>query len=130
MNYTVHGIFQAWIMEWVAFSFSRDLPIPGILYQLNHQGSPRTLELLAYSFSSRSSDSGIEPESPALQVYSLLRSADVMSLTDTAYKKRTSKCDGFPLWIIQKIVKINDWRQKRKNSPMQIDERLWCSVMV
>ena len=26
----VHGIFQARILEWVAISFSRDLPDPGI----------------------------------------------------------------------------------------------------
>jgi len=27
---SVHGIFQARIKEWVAISFSRDLPDPGI----------------------------------------------------------------------------------------------------
>ena len=30
IDYTVHGIFQARILEWVAFPFSRDLPNPGI----------------------------------------------------------------------------------------------------
>ena len=30
MDYTVHGILQARILEWVAISFSRDLPNPGI----------------------------------------------------------------------------------------------------
>ena len=30
MDYTVQGIFQARILEWVAFPFSRDLPNPGI----------------------------------------------------------------------------------------------------
>ena len=30
MDYTVHGILQARIMEWVALPFSRDLPNPGI----------------------------------------------------------------------------------------------------
>ena len=30
MNYTVHGILQARVLEWVAFPFSRDLPNPGI----------------------------------------------------------------------------------------------------
>ena len=30
MNYTVHGILQARILEWVAFPFSRDLSNPGI----------------------------------------------------------------------------------------------------
>ena len=27
---SIHGIFQARILEWVAISFSRDLPNPGI----------------------------------------------------------------------------------------------------
>ena len=30
MGYTVHGILQARILEWVAVPFSRDLPNPGI----------------------------------------------------------------------------------------------------
>ena len=30
MNYTVRGILQARILEWVAFPFSGDLPNPGI----------------------------------------------------------------------------------------------------
>ena len=42
MDYTVHGIFQAKILEWVAFPFSRE-----------------------------SSQPGMEPRSPALQVDSL-----------------------------------------------------------
>ena len=37
MDYTVHGILQARILEWVAFPFSRDLPNPGI--------KPRSLAL-------------------------------------------------------------------------------------
>ena len=47
---SVLGILQARIVEWVAISFSRDLPNPGIkpgpphcrqiLYHLSHQGSP------------------------------------------------------------------------------------------
>ena len=42
-----------------------------ILYQLNLKGSPRILEQVAYSFASRSSNPGIKPGSPALQVDSL-----------------------------------------------------------
>jgi len=42
-----------------------------ILYQLSHKGSPRILEQVAYPFSSRSSDPGVEPGSPALQAGSL-----------------------------------------------------------
>ena len=29
MDYTVHGILQVRLLEWVAFPFSRDLPNPG-----------------------------------------------------------------------------------------------------
>ena len=42
-----------------------------ILYQLSHKGSPRILEWIAYPFSRGSPCPGIEPESPASQVYSL-----------------------------------------------------------
>ena len=41
INYMVHGILQARILEWVAFPFSRDLPNPGI--------EPRSLALQADS---------------------------------------------------------------------------------
>jgi len=54
MDYTVHGILQARILEWVAFPFSKgSFPTlrlnPGpshcrqTLYQLSHKGSPETL---------------------------------------------------------------------------------------
>ena len=43
-----------------------------ILYCLRHQGSSRTLEWIAYPFSRGSSQPGIEPESLAWQVDSLL----------------------------------------------------------
>ena len=33
--YSIHGIFQAIVLEWAAISFSRDLPDPGI-----ESGSP------------------------------------------------------------------------------------------
>ena len=49
MNYTVHGILQARILEWVLVPFSKGFPNQGsnpglphwrrILYQLSHQGS-------------------------------------------------------------------------------------------
>ena len=88
--YTVHGIIQARILEWVAFPFSKGIfptqcSNPGlphfrqIIYQLSHKGSPRRLEWVAYPFSSRSSQQifqeskgvdlpGIEPGSSALKV--------------------------------------------------------------
>ena len=50
MDYTVHGIIQTRILEWVAFHFSRGSSQQGlnpglphckwILYQLSHKGSP------------------------------------------------------------------------------------------
>ena len=42
-----------------------------IVYQLSHKGSPRTLEWVAYPFSSGSPQAGVEPGSPALQADSL-----------------------------------------------------------
>ena len=61
MNYTVHGILQARILEQVAFPFSRDQTQgsnPGlphcrqILHQLSHKVSPGILEWVAYPVSS------------------------------------------------------------------------------
>ena len=56
MEYTVHEILQASILEWVAFPFSRIFPAQGsnpglphcrwILYQLSQKGSPRIPEWL------------------------------------------------------------------------------------
>ena len=63
MDYTVHGILQARVLEWVAFPFSRGSSQPRdqnqesnpglphcrqILHQLSHQGSPqlRNLEVI------------------------------------------------------------------------------------
>jgi hypothetical protein len=54
MGYTVHGILQARILEWVAFPFSRAifptqesnqglLHCRHILYQLSYQGNPMVL---------------------------------------------------------------------------------------
>ena len=82
MNYTVHGILQDRILEWVAISFSRGSSQPRnqtqvscicrqILYQLSHQGSPRILEWVAYPFSRDLPIPGIELGSPALQADSL-----------------------------------------------------------
>ena len=68
MDYTVHGILQARILEWLAIPFSRgsfqprdrtQVSNPGLphcrrtLYQLGQQGSPGILLWVAYPFSSR-----------------------------------------------------------------------------
>ena len=64
-GFSVHGILQARILEWVSISIFRDLPNPGIkprspTLQVDSlpaepQGKPRILEWGAYPFSSRSS---------------------------------------------------------------------------
>ena len=64
MDYIVHGILQARILEVGSFSLQGIFPTQGlnpgfphyrqILYQLSHKGSPRILERVAYPFSSRS----------------------------------------------------------------------------
>jgi len=65
MDYAVHGILHARILEWVAYPFSRGSSqardqtqvsaLQADLYQLSHKGSPRMLEWVAYPFSSGSS---------------------------------------------------------------------------
>ena len=66
MNYKVHGILQAGILEGGNLSLLQGIfPTQGsnlglpycrqILYQLSHKGSPRKLEWVAYPFSSGSS---------------------------------------------------------------------------
>ena len=66
MDFTVRGILQARMLEWVAFPFSRGSSQPRdrtpglrhcrwILYQLSHKGSPSIVECVAYPFSSGSS---------------------------------------------------------------------------
>ena len=80
MDYTVHGILQAIILEWVAFSFSKGSSQPRDQTQVpciavdslltEDQESPRILEWVAYPFSSgpswpRNLDPRIELGSPA-----------------------------------------------------------------
>ena len=60
MDYTVHGILQVRILEWVAFSFSRGSSQPRLptlwvnSLPAESQGSPGMLDWVAYPFSSRS----------------------------------------------------------------------------
>ena len=81
-DYTVPGILQARILEWVAFPFSRGSSQPrdrtqvshiagGFFTQLSHKGSPRILEWIAYPSPGDLPNPGIEPGSPGLQVDSL-----------------------------------------------------------
>jgi len=59
MDYTIHGILLARILEWVAFAFSRGSSQPRDQTQVDSlpadpQGKPRILEWVAYLFSSGS----------------------------------------------------------------------------
>ena len=81
MDYTVHGILQARILEWIAFPFPRGSSQPRIQTQVSHiaggfftswpQGCPRVLEWVAFLFSRQSSWPRNQTRSPALQVDSL-----------------------------------------------------------
>jgi len=76
MDYTVHGILQARILEWIASPFSRGSSQPRDLTQVSHiaggfltswatrEAHKGVLEWVAYPL--------IDPGSPALQVDSLL----------------------------------------------------------
>ena len=76
MEYKVHGILQARILEWVAFPFSGKLPNPGIepkspalqtdSLPAEPQGKPKPI-----SSPADLPNPGIEPGSPALQADSL-----------------------------------------------------------
>ena len=79
MDYTVHGILQARILELGSLSLLQGIfPTQGlnlgllhcrrILYQLSHQGSPSILEWVDYPFSVDLLDPGIKLGSPSLQV--------------------------------------------------------------
>ena len=77
MDYTGHGILQARILEWVAFSF-RGSPNPELeprsptlqadSLHLSHKGSPRILEWQLILSPVDLPDPAIELGSPALQV--------------------------------------------------------------
>ena len=75
MDYTVHGILQDRIPEWVAFHLLQGIfPTQGsnpglqhcrqILYQLSHKGSPRILEWEPIPSPADLPDPGIELGSP------------------------------------------------------------------
>ena len=81
MVYTVHGILQSRILEWVAFPLSRRSSQPRDRTQVScmwadsltaePQGKPRILEWVAYPFSSRSSQPRNQTGASCMQVDSL-----------------------------------------------------------
>ena len=78
MDYRVHGILRARILEWVAYPFSRGSSQPRDQTQISHTAGdslwseppekPKNTGVgNHYHFSRGSSQPGIEPRSPALQ---------------------------------------------------------------
>ena len=107
MDYTVHGILQAGLLEWVAYSLLQGIfPTQGsnpglphcrrILYQLNHQESPRILEWVANPFSSRSSQprnqTGISCIAGGFFTSWATREAQVSAFTDSKVSYFSSIC--------------------------------------
>ena len=81
LGFSVHGILQARILEWVALPSPGHLPNPGsnadlphcrqILYLLSHQGSREYWNGWPIRSSGDLPEAGIELQSPALQADSL-----------------------------------------------------------
>ena len=100
MDYTVHGILQARILEWVAVPFSRgssqprdrtqDSRIAGSLFTAAPQGKPKNTGGLSLSIPSPAAlpDPGIKPGSPSLQ-------ADLFQLAIREDRR------GLPIWGIR-----------------------------
>ena len=113
--YTIHGILQARILEWVAFPFSRGIfPTQGlnpglphcrqILYQLSHQGSPKILEWVAYPFARGSS----QPRNQS----GLFCIAGAFFTSWATRKPRveiTPLCGLFSLWCLYVCIHFKHW---------------------
>ena len=83
----VHGVAKSRtrLREWTELNFMAAITIWQILYQLRHQGSPRTVEWVAYPFSSRPSHPGIKQGSPAPQADSSPTELPGKPNTNTVY---------------------------------------------
>ena len=90
-----------------------------ILYQLSHKGSPRILEWVAYPFSSRSSDLGIKPQSPALQVDSLPNELSILWPPDVKNWLIGKDPDGDRDWRQTLMVTEIEGRRRRGRQRMR-----------
>ena len=126
MGYTVSGILQARILEWVIFPFSRGSSQargsnPGlphckrILYQLSHKGSPRILEWVGYPFSSRYSWSRNRTRVPCIAggfftnwaIREALQSLSHVQLFATAWTAAQQASLSFTIsWSLLKSISI------------------------
>ena len=103
MDYTVHGILQARILEWVPFNFSggssqpRSPALQEDSLLAEPKGKPNNTGVASLSLSSVNlPDPGIEPGSPALQVDSLP--------TELSRKPIVSICS-----LLQLVILTQNW---------------------
>ena len=136
MDYTVHGILQARILEWGAFPFSRGSSQPRdqtqvshiaggfflhcmqILYQLSHKGSPKILESVAYPFFSRSSQprdwTGVSCIAGRFFTNWAIREALTYGCESWTIKADRWGIDAFKLWCWRRLLSIL-WAARRTN---------------
>ena len=105
---SIHGIFQARILEWVAISFSRRSSQPRGWTQVSHiVGRHFTIWATREVYWP---DSGIEPESPVLQADSLpTELSGKKAVTKTILKK--NKCKKTK-WMSEETSQINEERRE------------------
>ena len=116
---SVHGIFQARVLEWVAISFSRGSSQPRVrtglphcrhtLYRMSHQGSPMT-----------KLDSILKSRDITLPTQVRLVKAMVFPVVIYGYKSWTIKkaepwrIDAFELWCWRRLLRV-PWTARRSN---------------
>ena len=123
MDYTVHGILQARILEWVAFPFSRGSSQPrdrpqvshiaggfftncSILYQLSYQGNPLCRKRLVNICSTNAlscwtSLSGLISKHITLCTHNILSPRlPATFLLAPHHFRPVSRCASWPLWLL------------------------------
>ena len=127
MDYRVHGILQARILEWVAFPFSRRCSQPKDWTQVYHIAggfftSWATREAQEY-WSGEPIPSpaylpnpGIKPGSPALQV-------------DSSPPEQSGKPKECSFRLLHNCIHLTHWQSNSQNSPSQASKvcELWSS---
>ena len=110
MGYTVHGILQARILEWVAFPFSRGSSQPRELIQVSHIAGGFFTNL----------DSILKSIDITLPTKVLLVKATVFPVVMYGYESWTIKkaeyqrIDAFELWCWRRLLRV-PWTARRSN---------------
>ena len=132
MNYTVHGILQTRILEWVAFPFSRRSSKPrdqtqvspiACRFYLSHQGSPIIKYAWCLLFGRKAMtnlDSIIKSRDITLPTKAHLVKAMVFPVVMYGYESWTIKkaehwrIDAFKLWCWRRLLWV-PWTASRSN---------------